>query len=561
MKHIQKDPSTKDIREVFLRNIGVKSIQDINGWYLKVRNQEYTFETMQSLIDFVMQYQDKQIVICGDYDADGVTATAIMVRTLKELGFQNVSYMIPDRSEGYGMNLRMVEEISKTRGNNEDICLILVDNGIMAHEPIELAKNFGMSVVVLDHHLGMKDENGNVVLPCADVIVNPSALDGTATFNGYCGAGLAYRFATMTLDDTKALMPMATIATFADVMPLREENYVIAKEGLKLLNKGIGPEGLLALIEASGIEFVDEQTVLYKIGPVLNAPGRIKPNGAMQAVELLLTESGFEAEKVARELIAINEKRISMVETGMKRLESQISEISDIIIEYVPKTHQGIAGILAGKITEAHNRPSIVLTDNQDNPDLLVGSARSVDGLHIKNTLDAVSQWLVSYGGHEGAAGLSVNKKDFTQFKKALTAEVEKQHLVFSEPDVSYYDLEIPCIEVEKAIKELERYAPYGEGNPRIEFKVTDYVVDAYAGVYKRLVNKGGVRLNSKNHVTAIGFGMADKMEAYEKPSKLVFYGELASNHFRGKTTPQIEFNDFEVLEEHQRVNLDDLLE
>ena len=570
MKHIQKDPSKKSIQEVFLENQGIESVREINENFIKSRNNEYKVQGAEKFYDTMsdgIKSWDAPIVVCGDYDVDGVMATTIMVLTLRNCGYTNVSYMIPDRSEGYGLNTRMIEEIAQTKGDPESITIITVDNGIVAFEAIELAKNYGMKVIVTDHHLGLKNEDGSYNLPNADLIIDPAFIEGTADFPKYCGAGLAYKIAqeiispryrpagsdTTLLDQFKVC---AMLATFADVVELKEENYVIAREGLTLLNKKKALDGVLALCEAADIEYVDEQTVLFKIAPIINAPGRIKPNGAMQAVELMLSDAGFDADRIAKELVEINEERKKLVEAGNKKLKSQIEgKADDIYIEYIPNTHSGIVGILAGQMAEDTKRSAIVFTDSEK-PGIYVGSARSKNDLNMKQELDKMADILVAYGGHEGAAGLSIKAEDLETFRNRMQADIATLGLQFEEPDVEYYDLEIPCTEVEKAVKELERYAPFGAGNPRVSFKITDFNVDAFAGVYKRVVAKGGVSLTSKNHVKAIGFGQADKMEPYEKPSKLTLYGNLAYNRFRGKATPQIEFDDFEVIEEHKRLDL-----
>ncbi len=376
------------IREVCLRNLGVESTDDVNNWFIRSRNGGYKIPLLSEAKDFLEKYREKPVVICGDYDADGVMGTSIAFMALSEAGFKNVSYKIPKRhSEGYGLNLRMVGEILEEHG--PDACLLAVDNGIAAFEALSAAKKHGMGVVVLDHHLAAKDENGERAYPEADIIIDPAAVPGSADFCHYCGAGLAYKLAAEFLGgNAKIFMPLAAVATFADVMPLREENYVFARDGLNLLNKGIAPAGLLALKSANNLEKVSDQDVLFKIAPQVNAPGRLIDDGALKSVALAISDI-YSAPGLAEELIAINAERKSLVDIASNILMSKIGEKDkDIYVEYVPGVNQGIVGILAGKICENKRRPAIVFTDNGKDEDIVTGSARSVDGVNIKGVLD-----------------------------------------------------------------------------------------------------------------------------------------------------------------------------
>lgn len=541
-----KKNDAQTVKDVVLQNFGVSDVQELNQWFIKSRSNQYRIDGLQKAAEILRKNKSNVIFIAGDYDADGIMASSILFLALKQAGFPKVDCMIPQRhTEGYGLNVGMIERMANAYHADEKICLITVDNGIVAFEPIAEAKKRGWDVIVTDHHLGLKDETGTPILPEADVVIDPAAIDGSADFSGYCGAGLAFRIAREILgvQEAKRLMPLATVATFADVMPLREENYVFCKDGLNYLNKGLAPAGLLELVKANKLELVEDMDVLFKLAPEVNAPGRLFPDGAMKCVSLMLA-SGYSATMKAEDLIRDNNTRKTMVTAATDMMMDKIADKQDdIYVEYIPKLNPGIVGIIAGHITEAKRRPCIVLTDSMKNNDMLTGSARTVEAVHIKDALDHVADTLAGYGGHAGAAGLTVEKDRLDEFKNALQTWVASQNFVFESAEDNVYDLEIQAEEIPAVMEEVKKYAPYGEQNPRPLFKINDFRVAGWSAVAGN-----GIRITS-NVCTAIGFGLMEKLRPTETlagKNLISLYGNLSYNHFRGISKPQVEFCDYE---------------
>lgn len=539
--------SSTSVEEWILSNLGVKTTQEINEWFIKSRKGEYKVLNLDKAVALLQKNKDKNIVICGDYDADGIMAVSILSYALKEAGFEKVHSYIPYRhTEGYGLNNRMVDEIYDAY--KSDVCMITVDNGIVAFEPLRKARDYGWDVIVTDHHLGVLGDSGSPLLPLANVVIDPAFIEHTADFSGYCGAGLAYKIAVELLgyENAKILMPFAAIATFADVMELKEENYVFARDGLRFLNKGIATPGLLALVKANRMDTIEDMDVLFKLAPEINAPGRLEPNGAEKCVQLMLADK-FTAYDLATEVISANEARKFQVAQALDAIMPTLNNEEDILVRYLPNTNPGIVGIIAGQVTESKKKPSIVLTNNMSDDTMLTGSCRSVEGVHMKNLLDEISETIVAYGGHAGAAGVNIKKEDLEAFTKAAQQAVKNQNPVAVENDVEYFDFEIENKNIKSVIETMNKFAPFGEGNPKPVFKVINFQTLPYQGNYYRELAKEGVKFSSYNS-NAIAFGMLDEIKKIpkDKLKKLNFFGKLSMNHFRGTNTPQIEFVDFE---------------
>ena len=542
MNWIKKNENVSSVKDVVLNNWGIGSTDEANEWFMKSRKGNYRVNNMDKAAALLKPFMEKTVLICGDYDADGVMSVAILMSALKKAGFEHVYYKIPHRhSEGYGLNCNMVESFHNEH-EGEEVCLITVDNGVTTFEPVDLAKSYGWTVIVTDHHLGITDDDGNVILPNADVVVDPSFLQDS-DFNGYCGAGLAYKLAceVVGINEARYFLSFAAIATIADMVELREENYVFVRDGLSYLNREYAPDGLLMLVRKNDLATVHDTDVSFKLAPEINAPGRLMDDGAEMAVELMLADL-VKAAVLARKLIEINEKRKSLVAEAMERVPETTD--GNITIEYIPGINSGIAGIVAGNICNKTNRPCIILTENDSDDTLISGSARSIPAINIKELFDEIAESLDSYGGHPGAAGLSVKREKFEAFKQRLTDLVESHHFDFTDAQTGYYDLEINACDVPATFAELATYAPYGVGNPRPVFKVSNF----FAQECKE-VAKNGIRLKS-SLCNAIGFGLADKVRSMDKKivgSRNTLYGHLGVNTFRGFSTYQVELSDLEV--------------
>ncbi len=437
-----------------------------------------------------------RIVVHGDYDVDGVCATAVLVRALRALG-ADVGWYLPSRSEdGYGLSPATVERLSQSGTG----LLVTVDCGITAVEQVRAAQAAGLDVVISDHHAPRSDGE----LPeCA--IVHPAICRYPSA--ELCGTAVAHKLAEALGAPTAAEdLELVALATVADLMPLHGENRRIVREGL-IQMAGTERVGLRALMRVSRTDpsGLDATCLAFRLAPRINAAGRMRRADA--GLELLLTDDAERAEEIARELDAVNAER--------RAIEQQITWEADAIAKemggrgaYVlaaPGWHAGVIGIVASKIVERHNRPTIMLTlDSADPQAPAHGSGRSIPGFDLLGALEATGEHLISFGGHRAAAGLSIAPEQISAFREAfelhaeqlltpeLLSPVERVDAVVSGADLSL-DL----------AEELERLAPFGNGNPEVRLYVTGATFDAVrtmgeANQHVRFnVNSGGACANA----------------------------------------------------------------
>lgn len=536
----KKRDELKSVEEIVLRNTGYDNICDFLNGKSKTYNIKYLVEAADMIKDAIKK--GLTITIVGDYDADGVTASASLSYTLEKMGAK-VKVRLPRRlTEGYGLSTKIVDEI-------DDGLLITVDNGIVAFEAIKKAKEKGLQVIVTDHHL--LDESGEI--PEADIVIDPH-IEGTADFADYCGAGIAYKLAKELTSDEKILKKIscfAAIGTICDVMPLIEENRLIVLEGLKnMVTYGCRTSGLYSVLRASNYDRnISEDDIGFKIGPMINAAGRLYDDGAQIAYDILVYDGPFK-EELGLKLIEINDLRKDKVEEAMQKIKTNIKincmfgEVP--LVVYEPDIPEGIVGIIAGKLTEEMKIPTFVFTDS-DTPGILKGSARSTRGVHLKNLLDKCSDTLYKYGGHADAAGLSVEESKFDDMKNAFFENIPELEEDTENNDI-YYDLEISANDIDKTLKEIQQYAPFGEGNPRIIFKITDFKLSPrYSAFYKTMGDENQHIKLLGNNSEAVGFGMTEKYLDIKEPKDLNLIGTLGVNHFMGRKSIQIKMDDFEA--------------
>jgi single-stranded-DNA-specific exonuclease len=377
----------------------------------------------------------RKIWIYGDYDVDGVMSSSILYKGFKGLG-GNVAYYIPDRVEdGYGLNTRAIGYI------NEQGCDVLVtcDNGIASVKEIDYAKQLGMVVVVLDHHEPPVID-GTEVIPNADAVVDAKISTSNYRFREMCAGGLCYRFIVelysymnRKLTNEKELITLASIATVCDVVPLVEENRLIAFAGLSEINTRITNVGLKALVRLTEVNKdgrrITESDYGFRIGPCINASGRLEQ--AAEAVELFVTEDEARAEKIAEKLMWLNSERKKLTEDGMELVDSTIEDIDNtsVIVAYSGDIHESIAGIVAGRIKEKYNRPTIVLTDSHG---LAKGSGRSIEEYNMFEELSKCRHIMEKFGGHSMAAGMSLKKENVGELRRLLNknSSLTKEDLI-----------------------------------------------------------------------------------------------------------------------------------
>lgn len=412
----------------------------------------------------------KPIRIVGDYDIDGVCSTYILYKALIRLGAR-VDYEIPDRiKDGYGINHSIIEAAGK-----EGIDTILTcDNGISAGEQIRLAKDLGMTVIITDHH-EVPVEDDREALPPADAVINPKQKDCQYPFPEICGGLVAYKlvqalYELFHVPETEwlDLLEFAAIATVGDVMRLQDENRIIVKYGLKKI-KDTQSLGLRKLIEKNNLdaEHLSAYHIGFVIGPCLNAGGRLQT--AKLALSLLLSDNEDEAEELALKLKELNDLRKDMT---VKGLEEAVVQVEDnypdhkVLVVYLPECHESLAGIIAGRLREHFQKPSIVLTKGEEG---VKGSGRSIEQYHMFKELTKVKDLLLKFGGHPMAAGLSMKEEDIEAFRQLLNVNAELKEEDFI-PKI-WIDLAMPLEYVsEKLVGELQLLEPFGQGNEKPQF-------------------------------------------------------------------------------------------
>ena len=400
----------------------------------------------------------EKIAVYGDYDCDGVTATALLYSYLKSRN-ANCCYYIPDRfDEGYGMNISAVKKLF----NEHTKLIVTVDNGIVCNEEIALAKELNMKVVVTDHHLPSDN------LPCADAVVDPHRKDCPSEFKEICGAEVAFRLiCVMENKEPEELLPyfadILALAVIADIMPLTLENRSIVKYGVQKL-KNSPLTGLSALLNVAGIDIssVNASRIAFGLCPRINAAGRM--GKADRAVELLITDNMMTALSIANEIDSENslrqqiEKKIFEQAVGI--IESQKLMYDRVIVAAGENWHHGVVGIVAARITEKYGCPAVLISIDGD---LACGSGRSIDGFSLYNAIDSCRDLMIKFGGHELAAGITLKPQDIEEFRNRINDYAAGLSFV---PPVLKLDCKLnpSALSLDLAFS-LEQLEPFGAGN------------------------------------------------------------------------------------------------
>ena len=535
-----------------IRNRDIQDMKEIRSYLYgtlaeipspwKMKDMERAVQILQKKIT-----QKKKIRIIGDYDIDGVTATCILLKGLKRLN-ANVDTYIPDRvKDGYGMHEQLIDKALE-----DGIDTILTcDNGIAAAAEIEYAKKEGLTVIVTDHHdIPFRDtEDGRIwIIPKADAVVNPKQNDCLYPNKNICGAVVAWKliwalYERLGIDSDEIwdFLELAAIATVGDVMDLQGENRIIVKEGLKKLSS-TSFEGLKALICVNNLEGAEITAyhVGFVIGPCINASGRL--DTAARSLELLLADNMEDAMKLADDLYDLNQSRKAMTEQGKEQAIQSIEENNlgkdRVLVVYLPDCHESLAGIIAGRIREAYNKPVFVLTKGSDG---VKGSGRSIEAYSMYEELVKCSDLLMQFGGHPMAAGLSMEEKNVELFRRRLNdnCTLTEQDLI---PQIMI-DVPMPISYLSKKLTEqLKVLEPFGKGNSKPLFAQKNLravgirVLGRNRNVAKMLlIDENGIKMD------AVYFGEAqefvDFVQAHDTIS-VTYYPEI--NVFQGRENLQV---------------------
>lgn len=486
----------------------------------------FLLKDMDKLVKLINQgiSNQKRFVIYGDYDCDGVCAIVILYKTLKSLG-ANVDYFIPNRADGYGLNNATINRLSKTYD-----FLVTVDLGITNVEEVELAKSFGMTVIITDHHQ-IPDE-----LPNADVIIHPAI--EPYPFDNLCGAGVAYKIASALIDkhNLKSLIQYAAIATVADIVPLIDENRIIVSEGLKEISntENLGISALLNNIKIKQDNNIKTSQIAFQIAPRINAAGRV--DVADLAVDLFLSDNSTIINELAEKIEFMNNRRKELENIMITDAINQANKIdltqNKIIFVSGNNWHNGVIGLVAGKLCEIYNLPVIALSINDSTA---TGSVRSISGVNIYSFLKRCESFFIKWGGHEQAAGITIPVENLEVFKerinKLISDEIDYKTFI----PIKTYDIEIDLCNTEISLaEELEKFSPTGFGNPSPLFLTNNLRIDS-----ARKVGVDGKHLkltinNGKSSRDAIAFNYGDYYDNIPEFMDCIY--SVNQNTFNGKT-------------------------
>ncbi|MGY0647472.1 MAG: single-stranded-DNA-specific exonuclease RecJ [Paraglaciecola chathamensis] len=498
--------------------------------------------------------QSKRIIIVGDFDADGATSTALSMLALGMMGCKNHDYLVPNRFNfGYGLSPQIVD-VAHEQGAQ---VIMTVDNGIACFAGVERAKELGITVLITDHHLAAES------LPIADAIVNPNQPNCSFMSKNLAGVGVAFYlmlalrahlrgvdwFAQNDIDvpNLADLLDIVALGTVADVVPLDENNRILVHQGLLRIRSDKCRPGIQALIEVAGR---DKRKMVasdlgFVIGPRLNAAGRL--DDMSMGIECLLTDSDYKAKQIAVELDSLNRERREIEQsmqqeavTALDNLQLSEQDMPHGLVLYQADFHQGVIGILAGRIKEKYFRPTIAFAHQDD--EIIKGSARSIPGVHIRDLLEELSTrypgLIIKFGGHAMAAGLSIEMAKLEEFKKRFT-QLAQEHLA-GKPLAGELisDGELPAQALTLEFSQLLKDAgPWGQGFPEPLFDGQFELVEQRIVGHKHL--KMMLRMPSGKLVDAIAFNVDTQVWPNEQCKHVELAYKLDINEFRGRTSLQ----------------------
>lgn len=537
------DPVTARV----IRNRGIEGRENIERYLYGDLDSLYSpwlLKDMRPAMDILKRKlkEGQKIRIVGDYDIDGVCSTYILYQALKRLG-GNVDYAIPDRiKDGYGINESMIRAAAE-----DGIDTILTcDNGISAFSQIQTAKEFGMTVIVTDHH-EVPADGEREILPPADAVIDPKQRSCSYPFPEICGAVVAYKLVQALYEESGVsreewleLLEFAAIATVGDVMKLQDENRMIVKYGLKKLGhtKNLG---LRKLAEKTNLDLssITAYHIGFVIGPCLNAGGRLQT--AKLALSMFLAKDEETAEELAQELKDLNDMRKDMTEhwTAEAKVLADTQYRNDkVLVIFLPDCHESLAGIIAGRLREYCQKPAIVLTRSEE---AVKGSGRSIESYHMFQKLSEVKDLMLKFGGHPMAAGLSLLEENIDEFRRELN---ERSGL--TEEDFKaklWIDVPMPIDYInERLVEELKILEPFGQGNEKPLFAQKQVRIRSCRVIGKnknvvKLVLEGGSGMPMDGILFTDGIAFEEE-RAGRTVMDIIYYPEI--NEYNGNRNLQV---------------------
>lgn len=479
----------------------------------------------------------EKIMIYGDYDADGITSITVLKKYLNEIGLKTGEY-IPNRlNEGYGLNKDAISKIY----NDGYKLMITVDCGISGLEEVDYANSLGMEIIITDHHEPAEK------LPEAIAVIDAKRKDNKYPFNQLAGVGVVFKLiqaisTELKLEEKEYLkyLDLVCIGTISDIVPLVDENRVIAKLGLKLIEKTKNI-GLKTLLNIADLRKIDSTAISFGVAPRINACGRM--GFQEEALQLFLTEDSGEATKIAKRLVQFNQERQAkekqIFEEVIEKIEKDDKDKKCIVLAE-ENWHHGIIGIVASKITEIYYKPSILICLEGDKGK---GSGRSIPGFDLYTALTKCSDYIEKFGGHSMAIGITIKKENFEKLKEAIEKYAQESNISDIMPIINIdKEINLKNINIEE-VKSLELLEPFGEGNKMPLFLLRNLKIDSIRAL------SGGKHLKltlkqDNNIVDAIGFNMGDLSKEYLLGDKVDVVGTIEINSFGNKENIQINLKD-----------------
>ena len=529
---VQRGLNTFDKAKKFFR----PKLEDLYDPFL-MKDMDIAVDRIQNAIS-----KKEKILIYGDYDVDGVTSVALVYSYLVK-NYSNVIKYIPDRyKEGYGISRQGIDY-----AKSEKVHLIIsLDCGITAIDKINYANELEIDFIICDHHIPLEK------LPNAIAVLDPKRKDCKYPFKDLCGCGIGFKLIqalavidNKPFDDLIVYLDLVAIAIAADIVPIIDENRVLAFYGIKQINKN-PRTGLREMINSvkSKIKIND---LIFRIAPRINSSGRM--DKAISSVELLIQKNDKNLDDLSEKIELLNtERRIKqeiIINEALEEIKNQKQKKTFSTIVYKEDWHKGVIGIVASKLVDYYYKPTVVLTKSED---LIVGSVRSVKGLDIYNVLKKCKNVLIQFGGHKYAAGVTLNKNKLNEFKKMFEENVKSSISEDQRIRSIYYESEIKFAEItHKLYRILEQLAPFGPKNSKPLF-VTHKCQDTGAS---RLVGKEKDHLRIEVHdnyggrISGIAFSKADYISDIKKQKKFSILYSIDKNEYNGKSNIEINVRDF----------------
>ncbi|HJJ13429.1 MAG: single-stranded-DNA-specific exonuclease RecJ [Clostridia bacterium] len=542
VQKIAKNFNVSNLLATILSNKNISSENEIEKFLNPTRNDFYDpflMPDMKIAVDRILEAMSKKekIIIYGDYDVDGITSITVLKQFLEDRGIE-VGQYIPNRlNEGYGLNKKAIEEIVKQKYT----LMITVDCGISGVEEVEYANSLGIETIITDHH-----EQGEEI-PNALAVVDAKRKDNKYPFNQLAGVGVVFKLIQalgicLGLEEKEYLkyLDLVCVGTISDIVPLVDENRVIAKLGLKLVQvtKNIG---LKTLLDTVGYKKIDSITISFGVAPRINACGRMGFQN--EALDLFLTKSEKEAKEISDRLNEYNRERQDtekkIFSEALQKIEKSEKDKPCIILGS-ENWHHGVIGIVASKVTDMYFKPSILICFEDG---IGKGSGRSVPGFDLHEALSKCDKYVEKFGGHSMAIGITVTQDNFNKFKEEFE-EYTKNSDIDKIVPIIYIDQEVTLKDINlKAAKELQLLEPFGEGNKMPLFLYKNLRIDSIRALSEGKHLK--LTLKDDNYIIdAIGFNMGALANEYLIGDKIDVVGTLEINSFNNVEKIQINLKD-----------------